>query len=441
MNKNVQDIVYCSEIDKIAHDGRGITNLNAKKVFIPGALPGEVVQFQIRKKYSKYLEATLTNINAPSPMRNPNVPCEHFGVCGGCNLQHMMSQQQLAFKQDVLLNQLKQFGNVVPEELLSPLQTETVGYRHKARLGVKFVEKKNKLLVGFRERNSRYLADLNRCAVLIPAVGEQITLLAELVASLKASREIPQIELAAGDDETALVFRHLVDLQHDDLEKLSAFGQRHQFHIYLQPNKPHPLIKLYPHDNCHRLTYSLPGEGLTYQFHPLDFTQINLNMNRKMVALALQLLELKANDTVLDLFCGIGNFSLPLAKHSGSVVGIEGSEEMVQRAYENAAHNHIKNIQFYAANLEAPSPNATWLKQQYEKILLDPPRVGAKTMIPYLNQLGANRIVYVSCNPATLARDAGQIVHEQGYLLKAVGAMDMFPQTAHIEAIALFCKP
>ena len=331
-------------------------------------------------------------------------------------------------------------GKVTPVAVLPPLQSAGTGYRRKARLGVKFVIKKNKLLVGFREKSSRYLADLSSCAVLHPAVGQRLETLAEFIRTLDAYMDVPQIEVAIGDTGIALVFRHMQPLSEGDLHKLTSLGEQYDFHIYLQPNPPGRVSKHYPADGNERLSYTLPEYQLEFLFHPLDFTQINLDINRLMVKQAIDLLELTPEDAVLDLFCGIGNFTLPMARFAKEVTGIEGAEEMTVRAADNARHNNIDNARFYAANLMSPPTDAPWLKQKYDKILLDPPRAGAIEILPFLAKLNARRIVYVSCNPATLARDAGELVHQYGYQLQKVGIMNMFPHTSHIEAMAVFEK-
>lgn len=424
------------DVYALSHDGRGIATIEDKKTFVSGALPNEKVTCRITQKKSSFYEAQLLNvIQATSERATP--PCQHFGVCGGCSLQHMSTALQLTFKQNTLLEQLKHFGKVAPNEILPPLQAETLGYRRKARLGVKFVIKKNKLLVGFREKSSRYLADLEKCVVLHPSVGERFAELSTLIASLSCYSEIAQIEVAIGDIDVALVFRHLVNLTEDDREKLIAFGKQYQFQIYLQPNAPALIEKLWPEDNHPRLAYSLPAFDLEFLFHPLDFTQVNLTMNRLMVNQAIQLLDIGTSDRVLDLFCGIGNFSLPIARRAKEVVGVEGSAEMVKRASENALHNGILNASFYVTNLEEMA-RASFPQTSYDKILLDPPRVGAAGILPSLAKFYAKKIVYISCNPATLARDAGELVHKLGYTLTHAGIMNMFPHTAHIEAIAVF---
>ncbi len=480
------------EIRSLSHDGRGIATIENKTTFLAGALPGETVRYNIHQKRAQLNEGVALEIVTPSPDR-ATPPCEHFGVCGGCSLQHMSPRVQLELKQQTLLNQLKHFGQVEPQHILPALSATTEGYRRKARLGVKFVIKKDKLLVGFREKSSSYLADLNRCVVLHPAIGERFNELSELIRSLEAYRHIPQIEVAIGDTDVALVFRHLEPLSDEDKNKLIAFGEKFQFHIYLQPNPPQKVEELtrlntegwgrndewapapsLPIEGRHdprmersantgmyvpeigsdgagahsrsaspkpeRLTYTLPDEQLEFLFHPLDFTQVNLEMNRLMVRQAINLLDLKPTDKVLDLFCGIGNFTLPIARHAHHVTGIEGGDDMVKRAQANAEHNSISNVAFHAANLFEPNPTTAWMKQHYDKILLDPPRAGAREILPHFQTFGACKIVYVSCNPATLARDAGDLVNLYGYKLVAAGAMNMFPHTAHIEAMAVFEK-
>lgn len=427
-------------IKKLSHDGRGIASIKQITTFISNSLPNETVSYKITNRSSRYQEAEALQIINPSLERVTPL-CPHFGVCGGCDLQHMNRDFQLKLKENTLLEQLKHFGQVIPKEIINPLYcSENYHYRRKARLGVKFVRKKNKVLVGFREKSSRYLADLTRCEVLHPKIGHILPQLNELISHLSNFASIPQIEVAMGDVECALIFRHLFPFSIEDKEKLIQFGQQYSFHIYLQPNAPYPVSKLWPNDSIYRLQYSLPDLSLTFSFHPLDFTQINLNINRLMIQQALQLLEVKADDKILDLYCGIGNFTLPLAKYSQQVIGIEGGAEMVLRAKENAAANHINTAHFYEADLANPNKEAPWLNTEYDKLLLDPPRTGAKEILPFFKQLSPRRILYVSCNPATLARDANELVNHQGYILNKVGIIDMFPHTAHTEAMAVFNK-
>jgi 23S rRNA (uracil1939-C5)-methyltransferase len=427
-------------IHSLSHDGRGIATINHKTTFLEGALPNEIVTYKVTQQRKQFGFAKTTEVLKVSPDRIDPV-CTHFGICGGCTLQHMNIESQRKFKEQTFLEQLFHFGKVQPSSILPPLYFNSVGYRRKARLGVKFVIKKNKLLVGFREKGSHYLADLSRCEVLHPLVGNKIEALADLVTSLSLCHQIPQIEVAIGDQTVALVFRHLAPLIEHDKEKLISFGTMHDFHIYLQPNSPLPITKLWPGSTDHRLTYTLSDYGLTFSFHPLDFTQINLEVNRLMVKQALSLLDLRPTDRVLDLFCGIGNFTLPIARTVHHVTGIEGHDEMVLRAKENASLNGLNNVRYESANLTAPCEKASWCNgATYNKILLDPPRVGAKEMLPYFNAFRAQKIVYISCNPATLARDAYQLVHQYGFNLKQVGTIDMFPHTSHIEAMAVFEK-
>lgn len=422
----------------LSHDGRGIAEINGKKIFIENALPGEEVTFVYTKRHGRYDEGKAIDILTPSPARVEPL-CPHFSICGGCALQHISAPGQLQLKQDMLLEQLRHFGGAQPAEILPPLTANSWGYRHKARLGVKYVHKKAAVLVGFREKNGRFLADLRRCEVLHPKIGHLIENLKILIKDLHAYQSIPQIEVAAGDDAGALIFRHLAPLNNEDINRLIAFGQQHDIDIYLQPNKPENLRLIWPPDKPQRLTYQLPAYALTFAFHPTDFTQINPAINRQMIERALNLLEVNANDIILDLFCGLGNFTLPLAKYAGKVTGVEGSAAMIARAQENAERNNIHNVEFFVANLAESVNHAPWLKQNYNKILLDPPRTGALEIIKQLAELAAEKILYVSCNPATLARDAKELI-AQGYKLTQAGIMDMFPHTQHVEAIALFIK-
>jgi 23S rRNA (uracil1939-C5)-methyltransferase len=430
--------IFMTTITDLSHDGRGIAHINGKTTFVKGALPNETVSAQYTNKRSQFDEAQLVEVITPSAER-VQPPCQHFGVCGGCSIQHMSPALQIQHKQQVLLNQLKHFGHVEPESILPPLTGPTLGYRRKGRLGVRYVRKKQRLLVGFREINGRMLADLKQCEVLDPRVGKKLTDLAALITNLTHYDHIPQIEVAAGDDKVALIFRHMVALDDVEKQQLCAFGQAHHFDIYLQPAGMDSIHKIYPDDGNLRLSYKLPHEQLELLFHPADFTQVNIDINQQMIQQALNLLDLSSTDTVLDLFCGLGNFTLPMAKHCRHVTGVEGDANMVKRGYENAQHNHIENVDFYSANLMEDITHAPWFKPGYDKILIDPPRAGAQEIVTHIAKLAVKRIVYVSCHPATLARDAGILV-QQGYRLKCVGAMDMFPHTEHVESIAMFEK-
>jgi 23S rRNA (uracil1939-C5)-methyltransferase len=428
-------------INSLSHDGRGIaTSSDGKTTFISGALPGEIVKYKMTKRHSRFNEGEMIDIiEASSDRQTP--PCAHFGICGGCSMQHMTMPAQIALKQQTLLDQLKHFGQVTPLEIMPAISKNALGYRRKARLGVRYVQKKEKMLIGFREKASRYLAEIDTCVVLNPHVGMQLPAMRELVMSLTQFEHIPQIEVAVGDHSTALVIRHMTDLPQIDLDKICHFAKQYNYQIYLQPNPPAAIHKLWPLDNVDRLSYALADYDLEMQFHPLDFTQVNGEINPMMIQQAIQLLDPQDHEVILDLFCGLGNFTLPLARKAKQVVGIEGSADMVERAKANATHNNISNVEFHSANLaEITKPLPSWMQKHYDKILLDPARTGAKEILEFFPQWKPLRIVYVSCNPATLARDAGELVNKQGYQLKKVGVINMFPHTSHIEAIALFEK-
>ncbi len=426
-----------TDIEALSHDGRGIAHLDGKTTFIDGALPGETVNFLYTGRSRKYDEGRVTEILSPSPERVP-ARCEHFSVCGGCCLQHLAGEPQIAAKQQSLVDNLQRIGAVAPEELLAPLTGPLWGYRNKARLGVKFVRKKGRVLVGFREKRTGYLADIRRCEVLHPSVGERIEALAQRIQGLQARDRIAQIEVAVGESATALVLRNLDPLVEADRTALVEFARASNLHLYLQPAGPDSIHLLWPESS--QLTYRLPRHDLELAFLPTDFTQVNPYINQSMIEQALTLLEPGADHRVLDLFCGLGNFTLPLARRAARVVGVEGDAALVQRARDNAAHNGLANVEFHAVDLNAALADQRWLQAAYDRILLDPPRSGAANMMPHLAKTGAGRIVYVSCHPASLARDAGVLVREHGYRLVAAGVMDMFPHTAHVESMALFVR-
>jgi 23S rRNA (uracil1939-C5)-methyltransferase len=428
------------EITKLSHDGRGVgRDAAGKTVFIDGVLPGERVAYTIIRSKRRYAEAQVTEIlQAAAERVTPQ--CAHFLTCGGCSQQHISHEVQLAAKQQSLLEQLAHFGSVQPANILPPLTGPLWGYRHKARLGVRYVIKKEKVLVGFREKHSNYLAEIDSCEILQPKIAALLMPLREMIATLEAYQQIAQIEVAMGDERLALVFRNLTPLSAGDQDKLIAFAQHHDFDLYLQPDKITSVYKLYPADHNERLYYQLPAYNLKFAFHPMDFTQINLALNRKMVAQALQLLQLNKQDQVLDLFCGLGNFTLPMATLAGSVTGVEGAQAMVERGYENARANNLSNVNFFAADLTTDQQTAAWSKQSYTKVLLDPPRSGAAEVLALLASLKVAMILYVSCNPATLARDSGILTQQYGYKLAQIGIMDMFPHTLHVETMALFVK-
>ncbi|HEX7028958.1 MAG TPA: 23S rRNA (uracil(1939)-C(5))-methyltransferase RlmD [Gammaproteobacteria bacterium] len=424
-------------IDSLSHDGRGVGHVDGKAVFVEGALPGEQVRFCYTARHRRYDEGRVVDVVKSSPDRvEPR--CKHFQMCGGCSLQHLSPMAQILAKQDILLDNLQRIGHVVPARVLEPLQAEVWHYRDKARLSVRYVKKKNSVLVGFREKRSSYVTETEQCEVLNGAVGRRIAELRALIESLSIREFIPQVEVAAGDAEVCLIFRILQPLPAEDESVLMKFGEKHGFTMRIQPEGPDSIYTL--GDLSRPLHYNLPDWGIRVFFGPGDFTQVNMSVNRRMLSLAMSLLDVEQDDTVLDLFCGLGNFSLPLARRVKHVVGIEGEASMVARAAENARANSIENAQFYAADLFQDPPGASgWLANPYTKVLLDPPRSGAYEVVQWLpRKLLPHKIVYVSCNPATLARDADILVNHHGYRLRDAGVMDMFPHTAHVEAIALF---
>ncbi|UCC56479.1 MAG: 23S rRNA (uracil(1939)-C(5))-methyltransferase RlmD [Gammaproteobacteria bacterium] len=434
-NKRLPEPCASIEVEALVHDGRCVSHCDGKVVFIDGALPGETVGFEYLATHRKFDEGRVTGIHRPS-LERVEPRCPHFGVCGGCSLQHMDATAQIQAKQAMLLDNLEHIGTVVPESILSPLTGPAWGYRTKARLGVKYVHKKGRVLVGFREKRRSLIAELSRCEVLHPSVGEHLDALAELVNQMDAKERLPQIEVAVTETVSALVFRHLDPLTQTDLALLTQYGEDHDLHIYLQPAGPDSMYLLWPETSC--LRYELPGQNVAIEFRPTDFTQINQEIIRQTVDRVLQLLELQSEDSVLDLFCGLGNFSLPLARQAGTVTGIEGEAELVSRACDNARLNGISNASFHVADLAGDNTEAVWAGRGYDKVLLDPPRSGAAKVLDVLGNIRPARIVYVSCHPGSLARDAGRLVNDFGYRLKQAGVMDMFPHTAHVESIALF---
>ena len=425
-------------IESLTPEGRGLAHVNGKVCFIDFALPGERVMFQYSKTSSKYDEGRSLQVIEASPDRIEPV-CPHFGVCGGYSLQHMKQDVQIRAKQQALQGHFEHLAQTRPETWLQAITGPVIGYRYKARLGVRYVAKKGKVLVGFREKANAFLADLSSCKVLHPSVGERLQSLGELIMGMDARQSIPQIEVAVSDHGTSLVFRHLQPLSESDRQQLIGYAQSQQLDIRLQAAGPDSIEPLWP-EQAEPLYYVLKNQKIKIEFQPSDFTQVNPQINQKMLDKALSLLALNDTDRVLDLFCGLGNFTLPMAQQAASVTGVEGVESMVVKARDNAALNGIENCSFYAADLSSELTNMPWLNQSYDKILLDPPRSGAMEMLKYLGKLGARRIVYVSCHPATLARDTRVLVHDLGYTLTSAGVMDMFPHTAHVESIAVFEK-
>ena len=426
---------FAAQIESMSHDGRGVARVDGKATFLWGGLPGEQVDFRYLNRRRQHDEGVVVSVSEPADMRvKPR--CEAFGLCGGCSLQHQHPDEQIASKQKVLLDNLQQIGGVTPAAILPPLRGASPwGYRRKARLGVKDVLRKGRVLVGFRERGSSLVADITRCEVLHPRVGEKIDALRILVESLSVRQNLPQIEMAMDDSQCVLILRVLEPLSAQDEQILVDFASQHDVVFYTQSGGPETVRPL---QDAVQLAYRLPDFDLELAFEPSDFTQVNTEINRLMVGRAIDLLDLAPSDRVLDLFCGIGNFTLPIARTAGKVVGVEGDAALVARARANARHNALDHVDYFTADLYGELTSESWMQQRFNKALLDPPRSGALQMLPALPRLGIERIVYVSCYPGTLARDAGELVNTHGYQLRKAGVMDMFPHTAHVESIALF---
>lgn len=432
---------FTTPVYRLGHDGRGIGVVDGKSVFIDGALPGETATFRYVFRRKQFDEAVAVRIENPAADR-VEPPCPHAAVCGGCSLQHLAPAAQVALKQSVLVEQLQHFGQVAAREVLPPLIADTLGYRRRARLAVRHVASKGGALVGFREKRNSYVADIDACPVLLPEVGAHIRELRALLSSLAACARMPQVEVAAGDTRIALLFRHLDPLSDADQTAIVDWCRTRDMDCWLQPGSESSLHRAWPLSGDERLTYRLDDFGVELRFHPNDFTQVNAAINRQMVRRAIDLLDPQPGDRVLDLFCGLGNFTLPLATRAGHVTGVEGSMAMVERGNENVSHNRARGVplgetRFFAANLDDDFTGASWARERYDLLLLDPPRSGAQRVCQSLARFGARRLVYVSCNPATLARDAGELA-AQGYVLEKAGVMDMFPHTTHVESIAVF---
>lgn len=419
---------------ELNHDGDGIVKAG-KTAFVAGALPGEAVRFERTRRHRQYDEARLLGIDQASPER-VEPECPHFGVCGGCALQHLSVAGQLAHKQAEVAAALARIAKVEPAEWLAPIVSPAWRYRRRARLSARYVAKKGRALVGFRERRAPYVADIASCAVLAPPFDALITPLSGLLGSLDIREQVPQVEIAAGDAASAIVVRVLRPPTADDRAALAAFGRSHGVAIYLQPGGPESVAAL---DGAgSELTYALPEFAIELAFLPTDFVQVNAAVNRALVARAAALLDAGPGDAVLDLFCGLGNFTLALARRAGRVLGIEGDSSLIARARANAARNGIGNARFEVANLAVEGVgDRAWWGAGCTHVLLDPPRAGAREVLAAIARLAPRRVVYVSCHPGTLARDVGALVHEHGFELCAAGILDMFPHTAHVESMAV----
>ena len=425
-------------IESLDNEGRGIARVDGKAIFIEGALPGEQVEYTSLRRKPSYEVARVSRIvHASSQRVTPE--CPHFGICGGCSLQHLNVYAQTAVKQRVLEDALWHIARLKPEQIFPAIAGNSWGYRLRARFSARHVAGKGGTLVGFREKHSSYVAVMDSCAVLPPPVSALIAPLKALIDGLSQPERVPQIEVAVGGSRTVLLLRHLVALTSDDLDRLREFADQHGIIWYLQSGGPDTVTLFHPAD-AGMLSYTLPDFGLELQFHPTEFTQINLGVNRMLVRRAMALLAPVRGERILDLFCGLGNFTLPIARLGADVMGIEGSQALVRRAEENAALNSLSaRCAFAVANLFEATTESFLAYGRVDKLLIDPPREGALAVVKALSENAApSRIVYVSCNPATLARDAAVLVHEKGYVLRGAGIASMFPHTSHVESIALF---
>lgn len=427
-----------ARIESIDHEGRGVAHVDGKTIFIEGGLPGEYVEYSSFRKKPSYEVATVSQVSSASSQR-VDPTCPHFGICGGCSMQHLHPVAQTAVKQRVLEDALWHIGRLRPELIFPPMSGSAWGYRHRARLSVRLVPKKGGVLVGFHEKRSSYVAVMDSCAVLPPKISALIAPLKALVVGLSIADRLPQIEVSIGGDQTVLVVRNLDALSPADEERLRRFADAHGVVWYLQIKGPETAALFYPPD-APPLAYSLPDFGLDIRFRPTEFTQVNHGINRMLVRRALSLLNPRAGERIADMFCGLGNFTLPIARSGASVLGLEGSDALVSRARENAEYNRLGDYcEFAVANLFEATGESLAALGRFDKWLIDPPRDGALALVKALPEEGGpERIVYVSCSPSTLARDAALLVNEKGYALRGAGIASMFPNTSHVESIALF---
>jgi len=431
------------QVESLSHDGRGVgRGEDGKVVFVDYALPEEEVVYVPVFSKKRFLTGTAVEVIKPSPYR-VKPKCAVFGQCGGCILQHLDEDKQIEYKQAQLFENFKKIGHVDAQQVLAPMVGDRWGYRRRARLGVKYVPKKGGLIVGFRERNSSFIQPTDACEVLLPEVSALLPALRETLDKVSCNDKIPQVEVSVADNALVLILRHLEPLLQADLERLTAFAKQHELQLFLQPGNLKSVHPLYP-ENPEPLYYEFAEDNLRVEFLPTDFIQVNGGINQQLVNQAIDLLDIQPSERVLDLFCGVGNFTLPLARRSHYVVGVEGDQALVKRALHNKQLNQLDNIDFFFGDLfnekMSADSHGDWLNQSFDKILLDPPRSGAAEMVKRLPQFGAKKVVYVSCNPATLARDADVLVNEHGYTMTHAGVIDMFPHTAHVESIAVFEK-
>jgi 23S rRNA (uracil1939-C5)-methyltransferase len=424
-------------IESLDQEGRGIAHADGKVIFIEGALTGERVTYNAYRKKPSFELAKVDKVLKESYMR-VTPKCVHFDMCGGCSMQHLDARAQVAAKQRILEDNLERIGKVKAETIMPPIYGQSWGYRQRARLSVRHVIKKGKTLVGFHEKSSRYVADMQHCEILPPKIAKLLPLLAQMNEGLSIRDDLPQIEVAVGEHVDVLVLRIMKPMSPADEVTIKQFADTHRVQFWLQTKGPETVVPFYPLD-APALSYSLPEFGVTMPFSPTDFTQVNSTLNQLMMSRAMRLLSPQKGERIADFFCGLGNFTLPIARSGAQVVGIEGSASLLQRAAKNAAHNGLgDNTEFSVMNLFEMNEETLAKLGHFDKMLIDPPRDGAFELVKALGADGPQRIVYVSCNPATLARDAEVLVHQKGYVLKAAGVMNMFPHTSHVESLALF---
>lgn len=427
------------EVGALTLEGVGILGSDGKRVLVPGVVPGDRISFTRRRRRRNFDEGRLLDILTPGPDRvEPR--CAYFGACGGCALQHLAREAQLSLKEQALLDALARIGGVHPARVLPPLAGAAWAYRRRARLGVRDVAGKSRVLVGFRERERPYVADMATCDTVRPEISRLLLPLSGLIGDLSIRRRLPQVEVTVADNATALVLRTLDTPSAADLRRLVNFEATEGVRLYLQPGGPATAVPLTPEAGTGELTYAIPAYGLELSFGPTDFIQVHGELNLLMIDQALDLLDPRGGDRVLDLYAGIGNFTLPLARRAAAVLGLEGAPDAVARLAGNAARHGMDQVRAVQADLAGAGTGGSWTRERFELVLLDPPRTGAAPLLDCLPALGARRIVYVSCHPGTLARDLGRLVGAHGYRLEAAGIMDMFPQTSHVESMALLTR-
>ncbi|KAA3639864.1 MAG: 23S rRNA (uracil(1939)-C(5))-methyltransferase RlmD [Proteobacteria bacterium] len=423
------------EITDLSHDGRGIARHHDKVVFVQNALPGEKVVAKLNRRTRHFDEATATSIANQSNDRVAPA-CEFYDRCNGCSMMHVSDGKQIEFKFNTLKSNLEKMAELQPIQWLPHLSDRHWHYRRRARLSVKWVPGKDKVLVGFREKNGRFVADMDYCLVLEKPLAALIKPLQELVMKMAIKTFIPQVECALSDHQPALIMRHMRPVPEADKILLLEFAQHHDIQLFLQSKGPDTVTPIQPDYNA--LSFDLPQQALSYEFLPNDFIQVNQNMNEKMIEQVLSVMDLSSEAKVLDLFCGLGNFSLPMARHSQQVIGVEGDQQLVQRARHNATLNKLNNVDFFTADLTKEHSQSAWFQQDFSHVLIDPPRSGAWEVLPLIAKTSADTLVYVSCHPASLARDSKCLVQEFGFEMQSAGVMDMFPHTSHVESMAVF---